>query len=131
MLTPDFHHFPVVMHPFRIPEHWVWFRYCDSNEVLSHHIRFFGSENTAELYALNRVKRTFRNTKPLRLMDMRYVVSMMRQMVASRRTERVSVEAMDNLEVLNMALGLCSYSTQINLLTKIQNQSLFPEVIKK
>ena len=129
----DFQDFPVVMHPFMVPEHTIWYRAAAHTETtLSNAPRFFGSYRTSAFYAdmPGRTLTAYSSNRALRLLDMRHVQGMMRMMVASRRTPQVSAAAHTAMEILNVALGLCSFGLQINILKSIQANSVHPESIE-
>ena len=137
MLAPliqlDFEDFPVVMHPFVVPEKTVWYRAAPNSEAtLSNVPRFFGSYRTSAFYAEmpGRTLKAYSSIRALRLLDMRHVQCMMRMMVASRRTSQVSAPAHTAMELLNVALGLCSFSTQTNILLSMQKNALHPASIE-
>jgi hypothetical protein len=129
----DFEDFPVVMHSFLLPEHTIWYRAADYTEpTLTNVPRFFGSYRTSAFYAdlPDRTLKAYSSTRALRLLDMRHVQGMMRMMVASRRTPQVSESVHIALEILNVALGLCSFGLQLQILKIIQSNALHPELME-
>lgn len=129
----------MVMHPFLLPEHTIWYRAAPNTEPTLTNVpnvqnvpRFFGSYRTSAFYANlpDRTLKAYSSTRALRLLDMRHVQGMMRMMVASRRTPQVSESAHNAMLILNVALGLCSFGLQLQILKIIQSNALHPELME-
>lgn len=116
-IIPDFQNFQPVMHPFNIPRYWTWYRCCDPAEgALGPNPRYYGTERTANLYAEGRVKKSYRNTRPLKILDIRYLKSILRELVACRRNVNVTTEVFKFILYVNVAFGICSMERQMFLL---------------
>ena len=106
---PEFKQFPIVFHPFNIPENSVWYRASAPAEVLTNELSFFGSKRTASMYIpLKRELKAFRNIKFLRILDIRYIQSIMRLFMESRTSNVITPEIEAYLLKIYIALGICS-----------------------
>jgi len=117
--TLVFDDFAPVMRPFVLPANTVIYRACVSDEVLTDRVRFFGSKRTAGLYERGRMLRAFATKKQLTLVDIRYVIAMMKMITNSRQDIAITTDITNLMLRMHVALGLCTFEKQIFLLDNI------------
>lgn len=100
-----------------LPEHAVWYRGYDPNApILSPNPMFFGDIEVASLYTRSSPGRRlgeFNCKKNLRVLDMRYIMSILPYMLQKDLSNEAIVEK------ITIALGICGFERQIGLLDQL------------
>lgn len=101
-----------------IPERSCWYRaYEPSKEKLTEYPIFFGDMEVAFFYNKqeNRKLGEFMCTRPLRVLDIRYLMSILPLIISKNNHQSI-------YEKMTLAFGLCSFKKQIELLKNLYNE---------
>ena len=112
----NIHQFDFVHGIIRIPSQFVWYRaYALDTPILSQNPQFFGDRTVSLKYAKGKGRPLgeFQPVRELRLLDMRYVMSILPYMLNHEfRSHQIAKK-------LVASLGLCTMPKQIELLTEL------------
>lgn len=104
-----------------IPEFFHWYRAYDPDlEVLTENPSFFGDIEVAYLYATQKPNRKigeFMNYMPLRVLDIRYLMSILPYVITQKTYDPI-------YQKLALAFGLCSFNKQIQLLKQLDEKDI-------
>jgi hypothetical protein len=102
-----------------LPEGCILWRGYETQEpsILSRP-SYYGSYETANAYAQlsNRALGAFKTTKPLRLLDVRFMKVLLKQFFEDNMNEKITQEDQKCILAINISFGLCSLAHQIKLM---------------
>lgn len=103
---------PVIGKSIIIPKNFLFFRgHSIKENVLSETPKFFGNEEVAISYSLNKKLSCFTNTKEIKLLDLRYLKLFLQPILSNRSNNNYD----EIIARTMMAFGICSYKKQIEL----------------
>jgi hypothetical protein len=123
----DFRDFEFVHGIFQLPENIYLFRSEDPSIPRDPTMPlFFGDYEVASFYKLpGRELRMYKPKQPIRVLDMRYVQSVLPQLF---NISRLSKDALDVIHYTSLVLGLVSYEKQIQMLEAENVPALQPMI---
>ena len=109
---------PILGAPLFIPENMIFFRGYDSKySAISSRVTHYGTAWTAQCYATTSPDHrlgAFTNKRMLRLLDLRYIQVLLKQLFAKRTSTAFS--EMEPMARMTLSYGLCSLQDQIRLM---------------
>lgn len=110
--------FPLYGDTIIIPENTVFWRGYLREYPLSTRPAYFGTENTAKIYG--NTYNAFTNSRPLRLLDIRFLKVILRQLFQENRTnKKINTNDLETIKKVSTSFGLFSLQDQIKKLKEL------------
>lgn len=110
--------FPLYGDTIIIPENSVFWRGYLQKYPLSTRPAYFGTENTAKTYG--DIYNAFTNSRPLRLLDIRFLKVILRQLFQENRTnKKLNTYDLETIKKISTSFGLFSLQDQIKKLKEL------------
>lgn len=125
MLELQYDTFNMVAGFLHIPANVLWYRAASpSVAALSDDPIYVGPKYVADFYAKDptRIYKTYRNPRPMRLLDVRFVQQIIPYLLTHRPEGRINAETMRWYKAMNIAFGSCTLRRQIELLREILHE---------
>lgn len=125
MLQLEYDSFDFVAGFLHIPANVLWYRAASPSVAeLSNDPIYVGPKYVADFYARDpvRVYKTYRNPRPLRLLDVRFVQQIIPYILTHRPQGRVNAETMRWYKAMTIAFGSCTLRRQIELLHELLSE---------
>ena len=121
--------FPYTPGIIELPTERVWFRASEAAFPLSDHVNYYSDADTAQNYLNDqRTLCAFKNARPLKLLDIRFLHSIMPHIMSS--FHNWNEHSLTTWKNLTLTLGCCSLATQLELLREVQADSRYPENVQ-
>lgn len=126
-LNWDKYFYPLYGSTITIPKDTVlWRGYDISYSPISNRPTFFGSKMTATGYAEqeNKTLGTFQTTRPIKVIDVRYLKVLLRQLLEENKNTEFTKNDINMIKAITISYGICSLKHQIDLVKDVYGDSI-------